>query len=82
MFFLSLQAKTFGILCKYFPFHGFYGFKSANCPYPSPLGNSCFSPLRSGYIKSNKYIIKVYTISFHLIPNTLCLTGGATKIDF
>ena len=32
--------------------------------------------------KSNKYIIKVYTISFHLIPNTLCLTGGATKIDF
>ena len=53
--------------------------QNAEKPTPTPLTKSCFSDVSTGYIKSNKWIMKIWTISFNLIPNSLCLTGGATK---
>lgn len=48
-------------------------------PPPAPHGNGQFFRLSTGYIIGNKQIRKIQTISFHLIPTSLCPVGVQRK---
>ena len=49
---------------------------------PHPNGNGPISHYSTRYQFENKQILKIQVISFNSIPNSLCLLGGATKLNF